>query len=276
MEIKTLRDLVRKFGEYKLRSGDEIGFDCPKCGPGRKKFHLGVNLKKKVYHCFKCSFSGGFGEGTVKIEKPKFINKEIKARLENFRVLSKSDKRIKKYLRHRGILTSRARVLRWGTCERGTYRGRLVIPITEDSSVVFFVARATNGEVPKELSPKKDQGWMQRSEVVYGLDQITDRVCNHIVVVEGIFDAEYLNGLGYTAVSILGSHISEVQIGKILSKKPERITLMFDGDDAGYKGAAHAYHHVGRRFRGEITRAVLAENQDPDNMTKEQLERILK
>lgn len=274
MEIKTLQDLVRKFGEYKLRSGDEIGFDCPKCGPGRKKFHLGVNLKKRVWHCFKCTFSGHFGGGIKLIEKPKLVQREVTARIRGFRRLNLSNKSVLKYLRTRGLSYKRARRLGWGTCTDQRYKDRLIIPIFEDKEITFFVARSINGGNPKELSPKKDEGWAQRSEIIYGIDRIQTPT-RQIVVVEGIFDAEHLNYLGYTAVSILGSHISEVQVGKILSKRPEEIAILLDADDAGYKGTAQAYSLFLRRFRGRLLRGVPTEGQDPDDMTPEQLKNIL-
>lgn len=271
--IKDFKELVRKFGEYKIRGNNEVGFDCPKCGPGRKKFHLGVNTKKKVFHCFKCHFSGGYGGPEQKAEKPAFIERAVTARLKRFTRVSDSDKRIVRYLKQRGVGLKRARKLFWGKCPDGKLLGRLVIPIKEDGEIVYYVARSVEKVGPKEISPPKDKGWLPRNEVVYGLDDV--KKGEDVIIVEGLFDAEHLKKLGRTAVALLGSSLSDVQLGKILAKRPRQLYLMFDGDEGGIKGQESAYIKCTRRFRGNTLRVVLPEGTDPDELTNEQLNELI-
>lgn len=114
---------------------------------------------------------------------------------------------------------------------------------------------------------------MPRQEVVYGLDELLQQ--KDIILVEGIFDAEHLKRLGYFSASLLGSSLSDVQLGKILGKHPRSITFMFDGDEGGRLGQKRAVAKCVSRYRGPIRQALLPDGKDPDALTKEEVVEVL-
>ncbi len=60
--MSILKELSKKLGGYQIRGNSEYGFECPKCSEGKGKNHLGVNLRKMVYNCFRCKYSGHLSE----------------------------------------------------------------------------------------------------------------------------------------------------------------------------------------------------------------------
>jgi DNA primase len=157
--------------------------------------------------------------------------------------------------------------------------GRLVIPIREEGLVVYYVARLLTTDTPllaKEIGPKNSDGFMNRGEVVYGLDEVHAGMV--VVVVEGIFDSERLRRCridNTCSVALLGSHLSDIQLGKILSKKPKKIVLMFDGDEAGRTGAYLAKVKISKRFRGLLSIIYMKDGQDPDDLDEKTIKIIL-
>ena len=70
----------------------EVKTTCPQCSPARKKKTvpcLSVNTQKGVWNCHHCGWSGGLGEGTIKLSslKPKFKPVEFKESPLSNRVL---------------------------------------------------------------------------------------------------------------------------------------------------------------------------------------------
>ncbi len=112
---------------------------------------------------------------------------------------------------------------------------RLVVPILYEGSLCMYIARALGQEKPKEMGPSASSWPIRRSEVLYGYDELVRDV--PVIVVEGMFDCEHLKKHGYNACAILGSNMSQVQMGQILSKNPPEIILMLDGDMAGQLAA---------------------------------------
>ena len=277
----NFEELKRKFGSnYVVRGNNEVGFDCPRCGPGTGKFHLGVNLQKQVFHCFKCKHSGRLGNRIYLPKKPKGLGVKFKitGKIKGYVPINPSfcDIDIENWRRSRGLSPVQVRKMKLGTSTDKHYVNRIVIPIIEDDEIVYFVARRiyddlkmVNGSSisfgPKEISPPKNSGWLPRSEVLYGLDDVCEGV-DQIVLVEGIFDAEHLKSLGLHSLALLGSNLSEVQIGKILRKRPGSIVLAFDGDDGGRKGCDLALQRLRKRFRGTICCLQLPEGKDPDDI----------
>jgi len=166
----------------------------------------------------------------------------------------------------------------WGVCVWGNYkmRERIIIPIRENGKTVCWIARAIkDGQKPKEISPPVSIA--NKSHFIYGLDEITDG--DKVVVVEGIFDCEHLKFHGYKSVSILGSHISDIQIGKLLAKEPSEIYLLFDGDDAGRRGSRDAWVRLSARCSNMFWKIIsinIPDEKDPDDLSPKELRGFLK
>ena len=278
--MTVYRTLLQKLGQYKTRKqGQEFIFSCPKC----KRLKFEVNFKKRLFNCFRCGWSGGIYQlyGYFKLSSSKFQpiltksnpieTKEIT--IPKYMDTSHFSWKERKYLFDRGLDFQRTYDLKWGLSSDPKYRNRVMIPIIEDGKIVCYTARAVLPAMnPKELFPKAEVA--NKSHFLYNYDGISAR--DEVIVVEGIFDCEHLVKLGHKSVAILGSKISETQIGKLLGKKPLSVTLMFDGDSAGIKGQIEAYASISKRYSGHVYMCKLPFERDPDELTKDEIETLLR
>ena len=236
-----LTALKKIHGTAKL--GRELIAQCPKC----KRIKLYINARTFKFHCFRCKWSGQIKSkvGQLTVKSPEITGTfEIEQELGKFERLSsfKHSKPYYQYLAKRGISKAIADgTLQAGVSSTWRYWNRLILPVYENKEMVFFVARAINGEEPKELSPSGSP----KQNYVYGIDFILPG--SPVVITEGIFDAESVSICGYIGVAILGSAISDIQIGKILAKKPSDILILLDGDKAGTLGSNTAISKFKKR-----------------------------
>lgn len=172
------------------------------------------------------------------------------------------------FLQSKNLLVTDALRMKMGMSTEKRFNGRIIIPIIEDGRFVCYVARSLDGHNPvKELSGP-DKG-----DYVYGLDEIGKD--EDVFIVEGIFDAEALRRWHIKAVAILGSNITDVQVGKILAKHPASITLMFDGDVAGREATFKAATKLSARPGPNIYCVNLPDDTDPDEMKEAELKELI-
>jgi len=280
--------LIKLLGSYRLRkAGEEFIFNCPKCS--RKK--LEVNFRKAKFNCFYCNWGGrlsrlfkNFGSRVPVSEREQVHWKIFKKEFpmedkvitipEFFDVgeVGRFDGKYLRYLEKRGVDLERIKALHWGLSTDWRLRERIVIPILENGKAVCYVARSVeDGVEPKELSPPSSI--CNRSHFLYNIDSIKQG--DRVVVVEGIFDCEAVVRAGIPCVSSLGSHMSDVQIGKLLAKKPESICLLFDGDNAGRKGVLDAFNEIWRRFNGRVRISICPDSKDPDELSISELKGLI-
>ncbi len=127
------------------------------------------------------------------------------------------------------------------------FRGRMTIPIRDLSgSVVGFGARRLDDREesagPKYVNtPETDL--FKKGRLVYALDRALPEVRKrgHIVLVEGYTDvmAAHQCGAG-NVVAVLGTSTTEDHAALLRRTGARRISLVFDGDDAGRKAAWRA------------------------------------
>lgn len=242
--MRTVQELVQKYGKYTLRKGgQELIFSCPNCH--RAKFE--VNIKKNVYHCFRCGVAGKVwleagGGGRFYTE----FTRETKVKDDTLKLdIKPPSPEMTAYLESRGVTWRRAEIIGAGGVSNWKFAHRVVVPIVEEGRLVAASARAINDEIkPKEIFVG------EKSNVLYNLDCMNK--WRNVVVTEGIFDAESVIRAGFNAVAILGSSMSEVQMGKLLAKRPFEVLLMLDNDEAGREGARRIFKNMKARFRGFI------------------------
>lgn len=116
----------------------------------------------------------------------------------------------------------------------GKYSNRVVLPIfTEEGKLLSYVARAIQkGVVPKTRKARSPH------RTFYGLfellrDTVTDLDKYTIVVVEGEFDAIYLQQCGVPAISNMGTMPMNSHKIRLLRKYASKVVLSYDPDDAG-------------------------------------------
>lgn len=123
----------------------------------------------------------------------------------------------------------------------GRYNNRIIIPFFVDKKLVGYEAVdvlgkdkwllkhpiSTEEQYRKVLYPTG----FRRKLTLFGIDELT---CGEdVVLVEGARDVMKLRQIGYYAVGILGSDISDEQIMLLAKRNPSRVGLFFDGDRAG-------------------------------------------
>jgi hypothetical protein len=293
-----LSALEAKLGDSSPGSGlenAEHNFECPKCSTGKKK--LGINLAKKVFHCFRCHWSGHLG----------VLLKEVGIDLESVRefistgpVVAAADtaeakplptipgfKRIYGYRRQRGevetdlikycekrgqMTSDDVEDLHMGISSDPALVGRLIIPIREHDDVVNYLARSVYPWLgPKEISGPLWEGWKPRSEIFFGYNQL--KMESNVVLVEGFWDwwALRRTSKSWVPVATLGAHLSPVVLGRILQKKPRRITVFLDGDDAGEEGTFQMVTALLKRRVREVYVARPPKGKDPDDLDEDKL-----
>jgi DNA primase len=107
------------------------------------------------------------------------------------------------------------------------------------------------------------------SGLVFGLDTATP----DLIICEGEFDAMSMRSKGFTGSIATGScQVSEKQVNNII-KKAERITILFDPDEAGLEGA----NKLTDLLYGTVpVRIGLLGSSDPAETSAEELQEIVK
>ena len=146
------------------------------------------------------------------------------------------------------------------------FRDRIMFPIFDiHERVVGFGGRSLDESPPKYLNSPETPVY-QKSRVLYGLHAAkeTCRQTGSVFVVEGYFDllALYCHGIK-NVVATLGTALTREHV-RILRGFAERVTLVFDSDEAGVK----AFERSLPLFVEEKLRAcamILPEGKDPDS-----------
>ena len=148
--------------------------------------------------------------------------------------------------------------------------GRLFIPILENGKLMCWVARSVDGREPKELSGPN------RSHFFYGYDALWNFPnTKPIILVEGIFDCLQISKWG-PCLALMGSHISDIQVGKLMALKPSQIILMLDGDEAGRKATEGIARKLGKRMNPMNIRKIwLPDGLDPDDLSREEFNKLM-
>lgn len=127
-----------------------------------------------------------------------------------------------KYLHSRGITDRQIIKYKMGFCMSGEYQNRVIIPITENGELRFWVARAiSKNAFRKEMSPTNEDYQISKSEVIFNIDQAA-KLYHSCVICEGLFDAMSFQSWG---VSLLGKALYTEQLNILLDYRE----LLSDG-----------------------------------------------
>jgi DNA primase len=157
------------------------------------------------------------------------------------------------------------------------FRGRLIFPVFIDAKrIAGFGGRMIPGVIESKgdrIIPKyinsPETPLYQKSKLFYGLPQALMSIRNeqHAYVVEGYMDVLGLAMRGVTnVIACCGTAMTEQHI-KRLSGICNRVTLLFDGDDAGRAAASKSFL-VSRNAETDISASFLPNGEDPDDFAK--------
>ena len=176
-----------------------------------------------------------------------------------------------------------------GYCSKGMMKGRVVFPIHNASGeLVAYAGRWADDEpVPEGEGKYKLPKGFEKSLELYNVHRAAElartmrapaagRLC---VLVEGYWSAIRLHLLGVPTVACFGSDLSEEQ-ARLLAELREddsplfgRYVVLFDGDDAGWSGAARAAGQLAPH--GWITAPKLAPGEKPDALERDHLRSLI-
>lgn len=292
-QVKAAVTLQMALDRYRInwlrRQGDELRGRCPiHQGEGERSFH--VSLTKNAFNCFSCKARGnvldfvaamekcsirdaalllrdwfGVGEGSGSTVAPDRPKPDVVEKVSNpplgfqLRVDPGHE-----YGRGRGLTEETITLFGAGLClSKGVFSGRYVIPLhDEQGRLVGYAGRSLDGVEPKYLFPAGEKGFA-KSKFLFNLHRVikSSGADAPVIVVEGFFDAMWLAQAGLPAVAVMGCSISEAQ-EELLAEHFNRVVLLFDGDEAGRRGAADALPRLARRI---FTRVVdLPDGIQPD------------
>lgn len=242
-------------GIYTTTSGKHvsagwIGTRCVFCASRGDDDHLGFNTRGDYFSCWKC---GGHAvidfimrvdhcdlreafrteaeyqtHGYVAQRIRESLNAGTKVEIPDA-PLSKAERR---YLRSRGFdpdeLQSRYSLRSGGIVRPWAYR--IVIPVFEDRTLVTAIGRAICDETePRYWNMPIEKSIRQAKHCLYNIDSYEGE--SAVLVVEGVTSVWHLG----EGVATFGAKVSALQTARLA--RFSRITIAFDADEAGRRGA---------------------------------------
>jgi hypothetical protein len=204
-------------------------------------YHMGINIRNRVYKCFKCNSKGKVkylfqyigkhfdsyvcnNETNVPNEQQLCKTKQLPNSyipMCTLRYMSGSDVEDALSYTKTRIGLDLAQKLCVGYCTHGRFAHRLILPVYEEEVLVYYVGRSIYKHLkPKILNPEGDKG-----DIIFNWE-IASKF-DEIYVVEGPFDAIRLYPYG---ISLLGKEINEDQLIKIVRSSVKVINILLDGD----------------------------------------------
>jgi DNA primase len=271
-----------------LRSGEELLFYCRKCGHHKPK--LSCNIRKNVYKCWVCGFTGKSLTRLVKrygTYKQKQLWSQFDDKVDlssisftdtlfgekdktettvslpkEFITLSGKHNSVNnapiRYLYERGI--SKEDILKWkiGYCPDGEYAGRIIVPsFSNEGRINYFIARSYRDEWPKYKNPPLHRNQILFNELYVDFD-------SDLVLTEGVFDAI----IAGNAIPLLGSTLPETsRIFQEVAKHDTPIYIALDPD--AEKKAINLIKDM-LLYGVELYKVDVRGYQDVGSMTKQQ------
>lgn len=129
---------------------------------------------------------------------------------------------------------------------RDFFRGRVMFPVRDvkGRTVGFGARRLTDGEHsgPKYINTPQT-ALFHKGRVIYALDLALEHVrrSGHLILVEGYTDVMAAHQAGLrTVAAVLGTATTEEHAALVRRSGARRVSLLFDGDDAGGKATLRA------------------------------------
>ncbi|MCB9915728.1 MAG: DNA primase [Planctomycetes bacterium] len=147
------------------------------------------------------------------------------------------------------------------------FRGRLMIPIrdVEGRTVGFGARRLDDAEGGPKYINTAETELFKKGRLIYGLDLALReaRREKHLILVEGYTDVMAAHQVGLTRVgAVLGTSTTDDHARLVRRSGAQRVSLVFDGDDAGRQAARRALAGL-LPLELELEVVTLPQGQDP-------------
>ena len=275
--------LVKKIEELGIKivniSNKEVCCKCPKHIDTNPSFFF--NLETEAFQCFAGCIKGrGIHQLIYKItgvDQPEKII--IEPTINKISLYKEETKEIipsipflpfavdndgESYLLFRGF--TKESISKW-SIRYWDEEKAIVIPLEDKGYVLRYLK-----ECPERGKYKVVVG-TKINQILFGLSKLPKNLTS-IILTEGSLDCIYLHQLGFTnTLALLKADISREQI-KILGGITDYIYIMLDGDKAGNIATRKIKFLLNSRFIKRVCR--LPEGKDPANLSKIEIEKILK
>lgn len=160
-----------------------------------------------------------------------------------------------------------------GYCNKGIMAGRICIPLHDaDDRLVAYAGRYAKEELPEDTPRYKLPKGFQKAHVLYNFNRIKKQPLKHLVIVEGFWSVIRLDQEGVPAVAVMGTSLTDEHVEQIVETGVRYVTVIFDGDEGGQKGALEAVKKLSAHLY--VRQIVLPENVKPDTMSDEFLSKL--
>lgn len=157
-----------------------------------------------------------------------------------------------------------------GYCSRGILRGMIAIPIHDEEGILIaYAGRRLKAADIEEFGKYKFPKGYRKEIVLYNLHRAKSYQKEHgLILVEGFFSTVKLHEYGFpNVVAAMGCELSDQQ-ARLMSEAKE-VIILFDGNDAGYKGAAHAKEKIAQYV--PVRMVKLPEKTEPEDFSPKAL-----
>lgn len=246
------RKLVeQKFGEVFLSSGNEYKVRCPECGKKAKW----VNPAKGMWKCFSCNKGGKINiNGATNLQRPKIAKMYDSVLPGTFQPV----------LERRDFPKGWDYIIQRGFNPESIYFGysnqtALLFPCVENGRTVYYSTRSIYNviRIKAENAPRNRTGGLGKENWVYNIDSLSEG--GLAIATEGIFSSFACAGL-----CTYGKTLSDVQIDKIIARKPMLVLMAYDTD------AKSQIENAVKRFRDKGFKRVaglyLPDDLDPADL----------
>lgn len=271
---------------YKQCQPGWIQVECPFCTGGEGP-HLGWNEEDDYLNCWRCGWHPNYefvmvslsclrseafevlkeykGHSKPDIEKVSLYSKEVVFPYGT----DKLQKKHKDYLEGRNFDSDKLEVM-WGlkgTGHIGSYKFRILAPITFNSRLVSFQTRdiTNKSKLPHKACSKPKQV-RHYKQCLYGMDEMTG---GDAVIVEGMADVWRL---GYGSVGTCGTGYTQTQV--MLLGEYRRKFIIFDAEEAAVKRAEKLAYALSA-FEGEVKMVDIGHG-DPADMKQKEADNLMK
>jgi DNA primase len=173
------------------------------------------------------------------------------------------------YLFDRALTPALIQFFGLGYCAQGRLRGRVCIPIhsPDGAKILAYCGRWANDEVPEGIPRYLMPRGFRKSAVLFNYHRVVGT--QHLVIVEGYWSVFRLHALNVPAVALMGTSLSDPQLGFLSQSGARRFTLLLDADRAGRKATADLLPRFSSLFF--VHTPALPDNESPDTVAEDTL-----
>lgn len=265
-ELRRLNIPYKLPGEHHHAVDGWIQIDCPQCGPGSSRWHLGINIRHGHANCYRCGRVNvaqiGLSRDLLNRGKRRLQPEIAREKVRIPRFLGDLGRPHRKYLKSRGFNPKTLATV-WGLRafdQRGGWR--LFVPFHRHGEIIGYATRGI-GKKGRWLSATTGA---TKGEVLYGEDYVRDTA----IVVEGPADAW---AIGPGAVALLGLNCTVFQINRLLRYR--RIVLCLDNEPRAQRKSRELMNQL-ISLGSDVLSIVLESGDDPGSADRDEIAELRK